>query len=48
MLLLGALLGFGAMFVVYKLKGGTFHAGFGMKRFQNDDQQASVDTKTEG
>nr|KAG5703869.1 hypothetical protein BaRGS_031503 [Batillaria attramentaria] len=44
MLVLGALLGFGIMFVVYKVRGGSFSrtgGGIGMKRFENDREQVA-------
>ena len=36
MLVLGALLGFGIMYMVYRLRGGTFGGGIAMERFDND------------
>ena len=36
MLILGALLGFGIMYLVYRVRGGTFGGGIAMQRFDND------------
>lgn len=36
MLVLGALLGFGILFIIYRVKGGTFGGGIAMDRFANE------------
>jgi len=41
MLVLGALLGFVVMFLVYRMKGGTFSGGMGMQRFDNDKEEVA-------
>ncbi|KAK7096164.1 hypothetical protein V1264_005495 [Littorina saxatilis] len=41
MLIMGALVGFGIMYVVYRMKGGSFGGGISMQRFDNDKDEVA-------